>query len=96
VKNESHDLLLLDRINRVYTDNKYKPYIPNLVYGKGVTPDEAPNGTVEQLTSPVGHVANVHSAKDKLKSYIQPSYTSRPIMGRLHIFKDKPMEFESL
>jgi hypothetical protein len=81
----------------MYELNGLPPYIPNLVYGgKRIPPANVHYGTAEKLYSLMGHVTNVHSAKDKLKTLIPRQNTSRPIMGRLHIFKDKPMEFESL
>jgi len=98
VKNESHDLLLLSRINQVFTLNGLTPYVPNLVYGQGLPPTQSHYGTVENLQSVVSRVTNVHTAKELMKSYITNIPLNRPltqpIMGRLHIYKDTPMEFE--
>jgi len=96
VKNESHDLFLLYRINKLFEMHHLYPYVPTLVYGQGLPPEQSHYGTVENLRSPIGQVTNVHSAKDLMKRYLRMNNTSQLVTGRLHIFKDKPMDFENV
>ena len=96
IKNESHDLFLLARINTLFEMNNLYPYVPNLVYGQGLPPEQSHYGTVENLLSPIGQVTNVHSAKDLMKRYLRMNNISQLVTGRLHIFKDKPMDFENV
>jgi len=96
IKNESHDLFLLACINTLFEMNNLYPYVPNLVYGQGLPPEQSHYGTVENLLSPIGQVTNVHSAKDLMKRYLRMNNISQLVTGRLHIFKDKPMDFENV
>lgn len=96
VKNESHDLFLLYRINKLFEMHHLYPYVPTLVYGQGLPPEQSHYGTVENLRSPIGQVTNVHSAKDLMKRYLRMNNISQLVTGRLHIFKDKPMDFENV
>ena len=95
VKNESHDLFLLSRINALFVMNKLPPYVPTLIYGQGL-PEPSHYGTVENLQYPIGQVTNVHSAKDLMKRYLRINNTLQRTSERLHIFKDKPMEVEHI
>jgi hypothetical protein len=100
IKNESHDLQLLSRIygGKVLPEGPLKRVIADVVYGKGLPDGQDPTyGTIENLGHEKDRILNVHDAKDRLEKIITPNIDLYPnIMGRLTIYKDKPMIFERL
>ena len=93
-KNESHDLLLLYRINRWFMVKGRGEFIPQLVYGIGVKAQDY--GTEENTTLGwPNQVNNVHDAKLALESML-PTTPVPTCSGILHIYDGKPMRFESL
>jgi dimeric dUTPase (all-alpha-NTP-PPase superfamily) len=96
-KNESHDLRLLYRISisNIVLESPLKEILDTVVYGKGLLRRQKPHqGTIENLGHEPSRILNIHDAKDRLEKIITPNIDLYPnIMGRLTIYKDRPMEF---